>query len=276
MSPQPYNILPPKRADRIAKTFYHNKKGEVRWWDGKQLVNKENQKKYRADNKEKKKAYQNEYYKANKEKLKEYYKKYNAANKEKKKEYNTKYNAANKEKKKEDNKKYNTANKEKKKEDNKKYNTANKEKKKEYNTKYNAANKEKNNKRCRNRYKNDENFKLRCLLRNRFSIALKSQTIKKNSHVLELTSCTVDVLKNHLSNQFEEGMTWANHGDWHIDHRRPCASFDLAKEEEQRKCFHYTNLQPLWEQENREKSAQFNEATFEYAWTTAEQGWVKF
>ena len=237
-----------------------------------------------------------EYYKANKgdqgeEKVlqrradnKEYQKKYRAANKEKIKEYQNEYQneyrADNKEKIKEKNKEYRADNKEKIKEKNKEYraNPANKEKKKEYQKEYNAnpANKEKINKRNRVRYKNDENYRLRCLLRTRFSIALKSQNIKKNSHVLELTSCTVDVLKNHLSNQFEEGMTWDNHGDWHIDHRRPCASFDLKNEEEQRKCFHYTNLQPLWGKENMEKSAQFNEATFEYAWTTAEQGWVKF
>jgi hypothetical protein len=43
-------------------------------------------------------------------------------------------------------------------------------------------------------------------------------------------------------------MNWGNHGKygWHIDHIKPCASFDLTKPEHQRECFHYTNLQPLW------------------------------
>ena len=50
---QPYNILPKKTADRITKTFYYNKKGEVRWWDGKQLKNKEKKKEYYAENNEK-------------------------------------------------------------------------------------------------------------------------------------------------------------------------------------------------------------------------------
>ena len=51
-------------------------------------------------------------------------------------------------------------------------------------------------------------------------------------------------------------MTWKNHGlkGWHIDHIIPCAAFDLTKEEEQKKCFHYSNLQPLWWIDNLKKS----------------------
>ena len=240
---QPYNILPPKLAYRIAKTSYYNKKGKVRWWDGKKLRNPEY-----------KKEYNKEYQKENKEKLKEQRKEYYKANKEYKKEYNKEYQKENKEKIKEYKKEYRAANKEKIKE-------------------YYAANKERANKRCRWRYKNDENFRLTRVLRSRFKFALKSQNIKKNSHVLELTSCSMDFLKNYLSKKFKKGMTWGNQGQWHIDHRKPCASFDLVNKEEQRKCFHYTNLQPLWGKENMEKNATFNEATFEYAWIE-EQGWV--
>ena len=49
-------------------------------------------------------------------------------------------------------------------------------------------------------------------------------------------------------------MTWDNHGLWEIDHKIPCDAFDLTNPEEQKKCFHYTNLQPLIKQENRTKS----------------------
>ena len=51
-------------------------------------------------------------------------------------------------------------------------------------------------------------------------------------------------------------MTWDNHGKWHIDHIKPCASFDLLHKKQQRKCFYYKNLQPLWAQENLSKGAK--------------------
>ncbi len=46
---------------------------------------------------------------------------------------------------------------------------------------------------------------------------------------------------------------------WHIDHRVPCAKFDLTKKEEQEKCFHYTNLQPLWAKDNLTKGSKYDD-----------------
>ena len=56
-------------------------------------------------------------------------------------------------------------------------------------------------------------------------------------------------------------MSWDNYGThgWHIDHIRPCASFDLSDEEQQKICFHYTNLQPLWAEDNLKKSKKWEE-----------------
>jgi hypothetical protein len=66
----------------------------------------------------------------------------------------------------------------------------------------------------------------------------------------------MQVIWDHLQKQFKEGMTKENHGLWHIDHIRPISSFDLTKPEQQIKCFHYTNLQPLWAKENLSKGSK--------------------
>jgi hypothetical protein len=70
----------------------------------------------------------------------------------------------------------------------------------------------------------------------------------------DLIGCTIDELKSHLSKRFKPGMSWANHGEWHIDHIIPCSAFDLTNTDEQMRCFHFSNLQPLWAEENLSKS----------------------
>ena len=107
-----------------------------------------------------------------------------------------------------------------------------------------------------NRKQNDINFKLTKTLRSRLGTALKSQNAKKLNSTLTLTSCTIVRLKEYLESKFQEGMTWENHGQWHIDHIKPCASFKLENEDEQQLCFHYTNLQPLWAKDNLSKGSK--------------------
>jgi hypothetical protein len=82
----------------------------------------------------------------------------------------------------------------------------------------------------------------------------------KSKSTIKLLGCSIEFLKLHLSKKFHprtDGLTMVleNYGyrGWHVDHIKPCASFDLSKPEEQRKCFHYTNLQPLWAEENFKK-----------------------
>jgi hypothetical protein len=78
----------------------------------------------------------------------------------------------------------------------------------------------------------------------------------KSAKTRVLCGCSIADLMAHLQSQFKEGMHWNNYGKWHIDHIRPCASFDLTDSEQQRQCFHYTNLQPLWARENIQKGAR--------------------
>ena len=80
---------------------------------------------------------------------------------------------------------------------------------------------------------------------------------KKHGNTMELTGCSKDELFTHLESKFIDGMNWENYGVWHIDHIKPCASFDLTDPEEQKKCFHWTNLQPLWAIDNMRKGANY-------------------
>jgi len=122
---------------------------------------------------------------------------------------------------------------------------------------YRKNNREQFNKRCREynkkRKKIDPDFKLRVLLRHRLYLAIKKDC--KKTSAINLLGCSILFLKKYLELLFQYGMTWKNHGEWHIDHIKPCASFDLTKESEQKKCFHYTNLQPLWAKDNLTKGA---------------------
>lgn len=104
------------------------------------------------------------------------------------------------------------------------------------------------------KYKNDIQYKLSKLLRDRLYHALASNI--KSSPTMELLGCSTEQLKIHLESQFKDGMSWNNWSfkGWHIDHIRPCSSFDLSDPAQQRECFHYTNLQPLWAMDNLKKS----------------------
>lgn len=118
-----------------------------------------------------------------------------------------------------------------------------------------SKHKKKNNERERIRRKEDLNFRLNGNLKARVRSALKLRNGKKAYRTIELIGCSISNLKKHLESLFIDGMTWDNYGEWHIDHKIPCASFDLTTPKEQKKCFHYSNLQPLWAIDNIKKGA---------------------
>lgn len=102
-------------------------------------------------------------------------------------------------------------------------------------------------------------FVIKKSLRTRVWHALRDQNAVKYKSTLDLLGCTPEFLWEHLEKQFTSGMTRENYGKWHVDHIKPCSKFDLTKEEEQKKCFHYTNLQPLWAFDNISKSDKYEE-----------------
>ena len=108
----------------------------------------------------------------------------------------------------------------------------------------------------RKRLQYDEDFKLIKTLRSRLKKSLKLKDAKKCTSTMELIGCSVNFLKKYIGDQFKDGMTWENHGLWHIDHRKPCSSFNLTEEQQQKECFHYTNLQPLWAKDNLSKGSK--------------------
>jgi len=97
------------------------------------------------------------------------------------------------------------------------------------------------------RRENDPNFKMRNTLRSRIWTVLKRKNTTKLVSTLTLLGVdSVETVIKHIEKQFKNGMTWNNHGEWHLDHIKPCASFDLTCPVQQLACFNYNNLQPLW------------------------------
>jgi hypothetical protein len=174
-------------------------------------------------------------------------------NSEKRKEYSRRYYLKHKEKVLEKVKKYNSENQEKRKEINRKHYIKHKEKVLKKNANYREKNKEKVRAHDRWRAKNNINRRFSILLRRRIILALKRNSKSANTITL-LGIQNIEELWTHLEKTFKPGMTRENHGLWHIDHIKPCSSFDLSKPEEQAKCFHHTNLQALWAHENLSKS----------------------
>ena len=106
--------------------------------------------------------------------------------------------------------------------------------------------------------------KIKINLRERLRFAVKSGGGTKRHKALSIIGCSVADLMSHLQSKFRDGMAWNNYGPkgWHIDHIRPCASFDMLDPEQQKECFHYTNLQPLWASENLKKQDRMPNGEF--------------
>lgn len=106
---------------------------------------------------------------------------------------------------------------------------------------------------------NDMKYVLRKRLTNRVRRVINaiSNGAKKHRTTMELLGCDIDFFKKYFEEKFTDGMCWERISEIHCDHIKPCCLFDLTKKEEQEKCFHYTNLQPLWAIDNMKKGGKY-------------------
>jgi hypothetical protein len=112
----------------------------------------------------------------------------------------------------------------------------------------------------RERKRTNVEYWLSIIIGKRLNRASRDYRFKKCASAKDLLGCNVTDLKRHLEFLFDPGMTWENRGAWHIDHVRPCSSFDFSQHTSQRACFHYSNMQPLWAKANRQKGNKYGQS----------------
>ena len=176
-----------------------------------------------------------QYYQDNKEKVKQY----NLLNKEKAKQYQKDW-------------------RENKPNYPKQYYQENKEKYKQFFKQYKLDNPHYFKQWYLNRKQTNPIYGLRDAISSSIYISFKNQCngrYKKSKRTEEILGCMIEEFIQHLQSQFKEGMTLENHGQgkgkWNIDHIIPISS--AKTEEEIYKLNHYTNLQPLWYEDNMAK-----------------------
>lgn len=226
----------------------------------------EHQKKYRQENAKTITEKRKIYYQNNSEQIKKTHQQYRIKNKEIISQKHKSYRKANPEKIKETSRLYKIKNREKILIASKEYREKNKDKIKEYRNRPEVIDRSKANKlknknkiNANKKYKEklrrniDPTYKLITNQRTRITGILKKH---KTNKTLDLLGCSAQFLRKYIEDKFLEGMNWDNYGKygWHVDHILPCSSFDLTDIEQQKICFHYTNLQPLWAIDNLKKS----------------------
>jgi len=242
-----WNLKNKEKKIKYNKEWYSKNKKQ-RLQKGKEWYQKNKEKKllkgkqWYLKNKEKRLQKSKEWYQKNKHKRKKQIRQYYLKNGEYFKKYNKEWYLKNKKHSIQRGKEWYLKNKERKLKKGKEWYSKNKEYIRKYNKKIRKIN---------------PTIRLIKNLRRRTLLALKGKCKSANTMSL-LGVSTIEFLWKHLEKSFKSGMTRENHGKWHVDHIIPCASFDLTKPEEQSKCFHYTNLQPLWASENLAKGSKIS------------------
>lgn len=133
----------------------------------------------------------------------------------------------------------------------------NQDKVRAYRKEYNATHKRENTERVLKRYHSEPSFKAAFLLRASTVRVFKQIKQDKKASTEDLLGCSSEEAKQHIEEQFVEGMSWDNHGDWHIDHIKPIDWWVKNSPETIKDACHYTNLQPLWAVDNLTKSNKY-------------------
>ena len=125
-------------------------------------------------------------------------------------------------------------------------------------------NKKSHNLRQYNRYINDVQHRLSCNMRTRLRRSIKQNW--QSGKTIDEIGCSIESLKKHIESQFQPDMMWDNwgRGGWELDHIRPLSSFDLTKPGQLLEATHWTNIQPLWANQNRSKGGRYCEKQQDY------------
>lgn len=208
-----------------------------------QEENSERMREYRKENSERKREYCKKYYQENIERMRERSKKYQLENIERIRERNKKHQEENPEGRREYYKQYRQENIERIRQ----YRKENSERRREYSRKYQ---KERSN--------SDPLFKMINYLRNRVGSYCRAIKVNKSTRTKQMIGVDLTSFKSYMESKFQEGMTWGNYGQWHVDHIKPLSL--ATTEQEIIELNHYTNLQPLWADENLKKSNKYEES----------------
>lgn len=204
--------------------------------------------KTREKNRQKLNARAKEYYQENKDEKLKWAAEYRELNPEKVKESKKLYYENNKDKVLEKNKAWRLDNIEAVKEKDRKYHQKNRSERNAFNKQWRKENSEHVRNYINDKYQNNEEFHIWQICRQLVRRAYLAIGTKKERSSREFLNYSAQDLKEHIEKQFTEGMSWDNHGEWHIDHIIPISQAKTL--EEGIKLSKLSNLQPLWAEDN--------------------------
>ena len=121
---------------------------------------------------------------------------------------------------------------------------------------YRENNRDRINEKIRDRKNNDPLYKLTFTIRNSIYNSINRMGYSKKDKSRDILGCSFEYFMKYIEDQFLEGMSWENHGEWHLDHKEPISWADT--EEKVYEMNKYTNFQPLWQFDNLSKGNRYS------------------